>query len=79
MLQRYIAQILPQATFKSLEDGCYFEAIPHLDGVHAHESMLETCKTEHESALGDWILYRARHGMNLPVIDGIDLNFSESA
>lgn len=78
MLTQYIKAAMSQATYKRLEeDSSYFGEIPGFDGLWADADTLESCQQELEDALEEWIVLGLRLGHSLPVIDGIDLNFTE--
>ncbi len=51
-----------------------FRDDPGLKGLWGEEATLETCRTELESTLEDWIALRLRFGDRLPVIGGINLH-----
>jgi len=61
------------------EGGGYYGEIPGCQGVWATGKTLEGCRTELESALEDWIVFRLSRQLPVPVIDGIDLAVSEVA
>jgi predicted RNase H-like HicB family nuclease len=48
--------------------------IPGLQGVWAHEPTLEDCREELQSVLEDWILVRIADHLEIPTIEGINLN-----
>lgn len=74
MLTEYIRAAMRHAQYEILEDDkSFYGAIPDCEGVWANEATLEACRTELESALEDWILYRVSQNLSLPVIDGLDL------
>lgn len=79
MLTQYIQAAMRQAKYEILpDDGTFYGEIPALQGVWANESTLEACREELQSGLEDWILYRLSKNLELPVIDGIDLNLKEA-
>ncbi|GAB4385764.1 MAG: type II toxin-antitoxin system HicB family antitoxin [Elainellaceae cyanobacterium] len=78
MLTQYIRAAMSQATYKKLEEeGSYFGEIPGFDGLWANSDTLEACQQELEDALEEWIVLGLRLGHSLPVVNGIDLNFTE--
>ena len=80
MLTQYIAAAMRHAKYEILEDdGTYYGEIPPCQGVWANAETLEDCRTELEEVLGDWILIRTRRGLELPVIEGIDINLKAAA
>jgi len=56
------------------EGGFYWGEIPGLQGVWARHKTLEGCRRELREALSDWLALRLRLGLNIPVLDQIDLN-----
>lgn len=78
MLSQYLHAAMRNASYEILEDGSYFGRIPDCQGVWANENTLEACREELESALEDWLFYRISKGLELPVIDGLDLTVRDS-
>ena len=79
MLTDYIHHALRLAHYEVMENGRFYGSIPPCRGVWAEGVTLEECREELESALESWIVVGLRHGDSLPVIGGLDLNFTESA
>ena len=50
-----------------------------MQGVWANEDTLEACREELRSAFEDWLLLALREGDDLPTLDGISLNFAQTA
>jgi predicted RNase H-like HicB family nuclease len=75
MLTAYIQAAMRRATYEILEDseGFYGE-IPGLQGVWGNADTLEGCREALQASLEDWIVFRLRRGLDVPVIDAIDLN-----
>jgi predicted RNase H-like HicB family nuclease len=74
MLTEYIRKAIGEAVYEKLEDGTYSGEIPECPGTIAFGQTLQECQTALESALEGWVLVKIRHGDDLPVIAGIDLN-----
>ncbi len=75
MLANYIDKAMEIAVYEIIEDECnYWGEIPGLQGVWACDKTLEGCHRELREALSDWIALRLRLGLNIPVLEGIDLN-----
>jgi predicted RNase H-like HicB family nuclease len=75
MLTEYIQAAMRRAKYKLLEDDeGFFGEIGECPGVWANAEALEACREELQEVLEDWILVRARRQLDLPVIDGFDLN-----
>ena len=74
MLIEYINKAMSKAFYAKLEDDTYSGKIPQTPGVIAFGETLYQCQGELRSVLEGWLLVKIRHGDNLPVIDGLDLN-----
>ena len=74
MLTEYIRKAMGEAVYEKLEDGTYSGEIPECPGTIAFGQTLQECQSKLESALEGWVLVKIRHGDDLPVIAGIDLN-----
>ncbi len=74
MLTEYIRKAMGEAVYEKLEDGTYSGEIPECPGTIAFGQTLQECQAKLESALEGWVLVKIRHGDDLPVIAGIDLN-----
>ncbi|MGQ9652563.1 MAG: type II toxin-antitoxin system HicB family antitoxin [Thermodesulfobacteriota bacterium] len=74
MLTRYIQMAMGKAHYEIIEDeGHYWGEIPGFDGVWARAETLEKCRQELQEAFEEWIIFRLRNQMDLPVLNGIDL------
>lgn len=74
MLLGYIQAAMSHAEFEKMEDGRYFGTISLCRGVWADGDTVEACRSVLQEVLEDWILIRVRHGLDIPLVDGIDLN-----
>lgn len=75
MLAMYIDSAMKYARYEIIEDDqTYWGEIEDLQGVWAQHETLEGCRTELREALSDWLAFRLRAGMDIPMIDGINLN-----
>jgi predicted RNase H-like HicB family nuclease len=79
MLTRYIQAAMKRAQYEILEDKTFCGSIPGFEGVWANEGTLEACRQELQEALEDWILLGVSLNHELPVVDGIELKYSEVA
>ncbi len=79
MLTIYIQKAMSKAVYEKLEDGTYCGEMPDCPGAIAFGSTLYECQRELRFALEDWLINGLRHGDEIPVIDGIDLNPKEAA
>jgi predicted RNase H-like HicB family nuclease len=74
MLQAYIRGALGRARYEILEeDGSYYGEIPDFGGVFANATSLEKCREELEEVLEEWVLFRVSRNLDLPTVDGIQL------
>lgn len=79
MLQEYLDNVMNKAVYEKLEDGSYSGKIPVCPGVIAFGEILYECQKELCSVLEGWIIVKLRHGDQLPVINGINLNLQREA
>lgn len=77
MLINYIHTAMHKATYELLEDGTFYGEIPGCQGVWANAQTLEACRENLQDALEGWIILGLRLRHTLPILDGIDLNFSK--
>lgn len=75
MLASYIDKAMAKAVYEIIEDdNTYWGEIPNIQGVWANSDTLEECRNELREALSDWIALRLRLGLEIPIIDKINLN-----
>ncbi len=75
MLASYLDKAMESAVYEIIEDeGTYWGEIPGLQGVWARDVALEGCRRELREAVSDWVALRLRLNLDIPVLDGIDLN-----
>lgn len=75
MLTEYIRAAMHRATYEILpNDRNFWGEIPGFQGVWANADSLEACRDELEEVLEEWMLFRLKNSLELPVVDGIDLN-----
>jgi len=75
MLTDYIEAAMRHAKYEILpDDNSYYGEIPECRGVYANEKTLAETEKDLRGALEGWILLGIRHGAELPIIEGIDLN-----
>jgi predicted RNase H-like HicB family nuclease len=77
MLTRYNQAAMKRAQYELLEDKTFYGSIPGFEGVWANEPTLEACRQELQEALEDWILLGVSLNHDLPVVDDIELKYSE--
>ncbi len=75
MLTEYIQKAMESARYEIIEDeGTYWGEISGFQGVWGKAENLEKCREELKETLEEWIVFRLRSNLELPVIEGIDLN-----
>jgi predicted RNase H-like HicB family nuclease len=74
MLTAYLRAAMRRARYEILpEDGAYYGEIPDLPGVYATSESLESCRDELERVVEAWLFLRISKGLEIPVIDGIEI------
>ena len=74
MLIDYIQTALRHAKYEMMENNRFFGSIPECPGAWGEGATLEECRDELQSVLEDWIVFRLRRGLDIPTVNGIDLN-----
>ena len=74
MLSQYIQMAMEKAHYEIIEDDkAYWGEIPGFQGVWARAETLEKCRKELQEAFEEWIIFRLKNQMDLPVLNGLDL------
>lgn len=74
MITEYVAAAMRQSEAEQMENGRYFATIPVCKGCWAEGATVEECRAELPEVLESWLIVRLRRGLEIPVIEGIDLN-----
>ena len=75
MIRPYIAAAMAKAEYEILcDDGSFFGRIPGFQGVWANNDTLEECRAELEDVLDEWLLFSFSRNLDVPVVDGMDIN-----
>lgn len=78
MLTEYIQKAMELAHYEIIEDEkTYWGEIPNFQGVWGRAKNLEKCREELRETLEEWIVFRLKNNLELPVVEGIDLNLAE--
>ncbi len=78
MLTEYIQKAMEKAHYEIIEDeGTFWGEIPDFQGVWARAETLEKCRESLREALEEWIVFRLKNNLELPVIEKLDLNIVE--
>jgi predicted RNase H-like HicB family nuclease len=73
MLTSYIQAAMREAQYELMENGEFFGSIPSCPGAWGAAKTLAAARDELQDTLEDWIVFRLRAGLPLPVVAGIDL------
>ncbi len=79
MIRGYMDAAMEHAHYEMLDDNSFYGEIPECPGVFANEITLEQCRKTLDEVLEGWIILRLRENLDLPVIEGIDLQVAEHA
>jgi predicted RNase H-like HicB family nuclease len=79
MLVEYIQAAMQHAEFEQMEDGRFFGTIPPCQGVWADGDTMEETRHTLQEVLEDWIIARYRHDLEIPLVDGLDINLKPVA
>ena len=80
MIREYIAAAMTKAEYKIYEeDNSFYGEIPGFQGVWANNDTLEECRTELEEVLEEWLLFSISRNLDVPVVDGMDINVKVTA
>lgn len=75
MLASYLDTAMERAKYEIVEDdGTYWGEIDGLQGVWANAGTLEQCRRELREALSDWVAFRLKLGLDIPVLGDCDLS-----
>ena len=79
MIRAYISAAMAKAEYEILcDDGSFFGRIPGFQGVWANNDTLEECRVELEEVLEGWLLFSISRNLDVPVVDGLDINVKVS-
>ena len=79
MIRAYIDAAMERAHYEMFDDETMYGEIADCPGVYANEATLEQCRRVLEEVLEGWILLRLRENLDLPVIEGINLQVPVTA
>ncbi len=74
MLTDYIKVAMERAKFERLQDGTIYGSISGFQGVWANAETEAECRRELQEVLEEWMLFRLKHDLPLPVVADLDLN-----
>ncbi len=78
MLTKYIQAAMRRAKYEIIEDDkTFFGHIPELQGVWANAVNLEDCREQLEEVVEVWIIYRLSKALQIPELDGIQINVEQ--
>jgi len=80
MLLKYLEAAMQKAHYEILEDDeSIYGEIPGIQGVYANAKALEECRTTLMEILEEWVLVRVSQGLNIPIINGIEVKVKKVA
>jgi len=79
VLSKYLQLAMRSASYEEMEDGAWFGEIPGFEGLWASAPDRGACQTALEDSLGDWLIFSFKRAIDVPIVEGIDLNVRESA
>jgi len=75
MITEYIEESMKIAHYEIIEDeGTFWGEIPGFQGVWGKAKTLEECRHILKETLEEWIIFRLKNNLDLPIISEIDLN-----
>jgi len=72
----YIRAAMKRAKFECLRDGTIYGHIPGFEGVWANAKTQAACRRELQEVLEEWMLFRLKHELPLPVGEERDSGIS---
>ena len=80
MIRQYISAAMAKAKYKIFkEDGTFYGEIPGFQGVYSFGDTFEECRTVLEEVLEEWMLLSFWCNVDVPVVDGMDINVRATA
>lgn len=74
MLIEYIQAAMQHCEFEQMEDGRHFGTISVCPGVWADGDTVDATRETLREVLESWLIVSYRHGLEIPVVDGWDIN-----
>ena len=68
MIRDYLDEALKRAKYTKLEDGGYAAEVRGLAGVVAIGKTLESCRTQLQEVIEEWVLLRVARGLSVPAV-----------
>ncbi|HET6402491.1 MAG TPA: type II toxin-antitoxin system HicB family antitoxin [Candidatus Kapabacteria bacterium] len=79
MLTDYIEAAMRHAKYRIYPDNTFYGEIPECPGVCANEVTLEECRNVLQEVLEGWIMVRLHENLEIPVIEGVELEVTITA
>jgi predicted RNase H-like HicB family nuclease len=74
MLLEHVQAALSHSRYEILnDDGSYYGEIRECNGVYANAGTFGECREELREVLEEWILFRVRRRLALPIVNGFRL------
>lgn len=78
ILQSFARHAMQHAVFRQLSLDLWSGRVPECKGAVAYGPTRNECGNQLYTVLEDWALIAVQQGLNVPVIDGLDLNTEEN-
>ncbi len=75
MLTEYIQKAMACAVVEKTEEGEYVASIPGIQGPWAYGKTRKEAKEELRSVFEEWLVLALREDDDLPLLEGVSLNF----
>jgi len=70
--------IVERARYTQLEDGSYCAEVRGLRGAIATGATLESCRSQLQEVVEEWILVRVARGLDIPVLGGVRIRIRKA-
>jgi predicted RNase H-like HicB family nuclease len=78
MLIDYVQKAMDRAHYEIIaDDEPFYGEVPDLEGVWATATTLESCRKRLAEAVEDWLLFRLSKGLQIPPLDGIEIQLPQ--
>ena len=78
MIRAYTDAALERARYTQLEDGSYGAEVRGLRGAIATGATLESCRSQLQEVVEEWILVRVARGLDIPALGGVRIRIRKA-
>ena len=78
MIRAYTDAALERARYTQLEDGSYCAEVRGLRGAIATGATLESCRSQLQEVVEEWILVRVAQGLDIPALGGVRIRIRKA-